>query len=866
VVRDEKTADLKGEEKTLACLQCDARFCSSVELFEHQREVHKVKQGALRHVCPRCGERFSSFPEFKDHLFFTHGEETNFPCPCCDSSYTTKRSVRKHIRKKHLGSTAVCKHCGKTFNNGWQLYLHHEEVHAVEEPTTAASVSERIGTGSCDPLIACTDSNVADTKAKVTDMEVKVGDTEVILADTEAIVPDMETIVPDTEAILPDTDADASQQEAIVTDKPASVGKVSQFKGSCDDCGRTYTSRDLLVGHAYRVHGKTLPGLKMYTCPVCDKLFHMRLQFQAHFRRVCSKIATQEQDFQFVQILRKKIVRTRTAKVLKKKVVKEKAAKVPKRKVGKDKTAKVPKENVETSVADVPAENRGDKVVEVTAENVNERTAEVLNKKGKPREHCGKNKNDRRQHEVHTIRGPTTVLENVLADGCDALVADMEANVSDRAAGIPRKMIVEEKPAKVCKKIVKDKPAEVPKFVIGKAAEVPEQSVRQDTVEVSDKVVDDKTAKHLVKASVENVRVPCPSCGATFKTKRSLREHINRKHEACEESLRFPCPSCDATFKEARYLRKHVKSEHVGTTTICEHCGESFDDAWQLYLHQRKVHAMWAPTAVAPVVKKIVRNKAATVTKQNSKGSVADVPAESSEGKAAKVLNKPGRPRKCPVCCIIMSNLVYRNHFKIAHAGVPYQPAVYLYPCHKCYTLCKNQDKLDCHLTRKHGEEKKYVCDECGEKFAYKSAWFVHVRNRHTEEACVCEECGETFDRKYKLTMHKTRKHPRGPTRTYWCPECVFPYTTREGLAKHNAVAHGIGKISRFNRQCEDCGQKFVFEDHLRAHAYKKHGKTLPGLKMFTCPVCCKLFHVKVLFRIHVETHSKLMKSKSRKK
>jgi protein-arginine kinase activator protein McsA len=205
------------------------------------------------------------------------------------------------------------------------------------------------------------------------------------------------------------------------------------------------------------------------------------------------------------------------------------------------------------------------------------------------REHTGESLNERRQEEVHTNREPTTIPERVLADGCDASIADTEANVSDRAAGIPRKIIVKEKPAKVRKKIVKDKPAKVPKLVIGKAAEVPEQSVRQDTAEVSDKVVDDKTAEHVGKASVENVRVSCPSCDATFKTKWNLKVHAKRRHNARDENLRFPCPSCDTTYKEVSSLREHVKSWHVRRTTICESCGESFDDGWQLYLHQRKV-------------------------------------------------------------------------------------------------------------------------------------------------------------------------------------------------------------------------------------------------------------------------------------
>ncbi len=268
---------------------------------------------------------------------------------------------------------------------------------------------------------------------------------------------------------------------------------------------------------------------------------------------------------------------------------------------------------------------------------------------------------------------------------------------------------------------------------------------------------------------------------------------------------------------------------------------------------------MWAPktATVANIWKKVVKNKPAKVLKQNTEDNAADVPAENVKRKTAKVSNKKGMPRKCPVCCFIMSNLVYRNHFKIAHAGVPYQPAIYLYPCPKCYTICKTKDKLECHLTNKHGMEKKYACDKCGEKFAYKTALYAHVRNRHTEEVCVCEDCGATFDRKYKLVGHRTRIHPRGPQKTYPCPECDVTYTTPKGLALHNEKVHGIGKVKKFEGSCEDCGEKYPTKDNLRSHAYKVHGKTLPGLKMFTCPICSKLFHVKSRLKKHVNLHSK---------
>jgi KRAB domain-containing zinc finger protein len=545
--------DATQADEKYKCSRCDAKFRLYSALREHLNEFHKSRKLAKKkHICSKCDSKFYTFLELREHSRKVHGEDTQFPCPSCEAKFKNRKYLRVHMMRKHTGASTVCDECGETVNDAWQLYLHQQKVHTNREPMPGP------------------EPDVLES------LETEGGE----VANTDP--------------------------EAKVTDKAVGVEKPPRY---CDDCGKMYKTRDLLLGHAYSVHGRTLPGLKKYTCPVCDKLFHCKVPWRAHFRRVCSKVATPEQNVQFIEILKKKIVRIVAAKVPKmkkvgkgkepevtvKEIVKDKAAEVPKKKVVKDKTAEVPKENVETSVGDVPVENLGGKVVEVTPENVKDRTAEGLNKKGKP--------------------------------------------------------------------------------------------------------------------------------------------------------------------------------------------------------------------------------------------------------------------RKCPLCCIIMSNLAYTGHFKIAHPDVPYQPAICLYPCPKCYTLCKSQDKLDNHLTKKHGGEKKYPCDECGEKFAYKSALFGHVRNRHTEEACVCEECGATFDRKYKLTSHKTRKHPRGPTPTYSCPECDVTYTTREGLARHNKVAHGVGKISTIQRLCEDCGKKFVFQDHLCAHAYKKHGKTLPGLKMFPCHACDKVYHVKAHFEGHLKTH-----------
>jgi uncharacterized C2H2 Zn-finger protein len=157
----------------------------------------------------------------------------------------------------------------------------------------------------------------------------------------------------------------------------------------------------------------------------------------------------------------------------------------------------------------------------------------------------------------------------------------------------------------------------------------------------------------------------------------------------------------------------------------------------------------------------------------------------------------------------------------------------------------KANDELGSDLTLEYDKKKgKYVCDVCWEPFASVAALVDHADKSHDEEIHVCRECGAIFDRDYELRHHKKDNHRnvRWPTGE-----------TKRDLLRHDASVQRVIKVLK----CEDCGKTYRTKDALLGHAYKVHGKTLPGLKMLSCPVCGTLFHLKASFKNHVKIHVK---------
>ncbi|KAI3586106.1 hypothetical protein IWW34DRAFT_862114 [Fusarium oxysporum f. sp. albedinis] len=106
-----------------------------------------------------------------------------------------------------------------------------------------------------------------------------------------------------------------------------------------------------------------------------------------------------------------------------------------------------------------------------------------------------------------------------------------------------------------------------------------------------------------VKADHENTVYPCPykekeGCKAKdFKQKRSLNDHIAKKHKG-EEGKSYKCPDCSKKYTQSHNLSKHVKATHEGVRLPCpykeeDECEADFATPDGVKQHVKAIHDEW---------------------------------------------------------------------------------------------------------------------------------------------------------------------------------------------------------------------------------------------------------------------------------
>ena len=77
----------------------------------------------------------------------------------------------------------------------------------------------------------------------------------------------------------------------------------------------------------------------------------------------------------------------------------------------------------------------------------------------------------------------------------------------------------------------------------------------------------------------------CTTCGKRFSRPAQLREHIQRVHEG----VHYQCLRCHKHFCMRAYRDQH-QQQCSGIVYSCTECGQEFEEALQLEVHQRNVH------------------------------------------------------------------------------------------------------------------------------------------------------------------------------------------------------------------------------------------------------------------------------------
>lgn len=80
----------------------------------------------------------------------------------------------------------------------------------------------------------------------------------------------------------------------------------------------------------------------------------------------------------------------------------------------------------------------------------------------------------------------------------------------------------------------------------------------------------------------------CDSCGACFKAKAQLTEHVRKVHTG-ESKPKVQCGTCGALLADAGNLRKHMQ-RHEQVAVACPLCGKVSPNQFSLNGHMRYVH------------------------------------------------------------------------------------------------------------------------------------------------------------------------------------------------------------------------------------------------------------------------------------
>ena len=82
-------------------------------------------------------------------------------------------------------------------------------------------------------------------------------------------------------------------------------------------------------------------------------------------------------------------------------------------------------------------------------------------------------------------------------------------------------------------------------------------------------------------------RYPCEKCGSSYKQKKDLNYHIQKKHAENNDQTVQSCDECPCKFKEKKSLLAHIKRQHGEPSEefSCTKCGKRFNQKKNLNRH-----------------------------------------------------------------------------------------------------------------------------------------------------------------------------------------------------------------------------------------------------------------------------------------
>nr|CAI5821533.1 unnamed protein product [Callosobruchus analis] len=311
----------------------------------------------------------------------------------------------------------------------------------------------------------------------------------------------------------------------------------------------------------------------------------------------------------------------------------------------------------------------------------------------------------------------------------------------------------------------------------------------------------------------------CVHCNAQLKGKRSLDEHVIRKHPdsvASITSKMYECTYCTYKSTQSTYFAKHMLKHPEAANNykfqICVHCNLKHKSKRSLDEHVIRKH----PDSVASITSKIHECTYCTY-----KSTV-------STSLAKHMLKHPEAVNNCKFQICVHCNAKFKNKISLDNHTIRYHPnfvAAVTSKVHEC-PCCTYKTTLKGNL-HKH--------------------MLIHPEAVNNYKFQICIHCNAKFKNKISLDNHTIRYHPNfvaSVTRkVHECPCCTYKTTLKGNLHKHMLIHPEAVKNYKFNI-CVLCNEKFKSND-LHGHTIRKHPDFIGSI---TCKI--HFVHIKLPLKL----------------
>jgi len=348
----------------------------------------------------------------------------------------------------------------------------------------------------------------------------------------------------------------------------------------------------------------------------------------------------------------------------------------------------------------------------------------------------------------------------------------------------------------------------------------------------------------------EAIRCKYRQCLAVFRTEKSLKDHLTKKHFLSKPKYSVQCKLCKIWVSSDNYLKKHIEKMHSLKLKPfkCSFCPQSFDSKAKLINHIKKNHKE---------AKKCRFNYCQIYFKSKLEME--------NHFKNAHQIN-------CKFCHSIFNrNSGYLIHLKQLHLEKKCKFS-------RCTFFADSKDEFENHLKEKHCPKlKKFLeCVYCGKHYGESRGNFLtHIRKFHSKIAIQCEKgkCALFFKSQDHLEKHKKEAHKKIEKikKTVECFYCQKVIWDKQCYAAHIKYNHSKEVVRCKYKHCftffksEEDRKKHYGEKHVAKYCcalcdfstwtrnnFRKHFERQHFPKEIKCPHCTKLFRSQQVLKEHI--------------